>query len=160
MRRMLLISLVLSAFISGSALAQSFSSVEERMTEAEFKAAGLDKLSPEELARLNAFIAAETGKVASSLPAATPAVDNRGFYERTGPGGAIVSSISGEFRGWDGKGDRFTLDNGQVWEVTDSSTRLSVKLDNPQVTVEPGVLGAWYLKVQGYNTRAPVKRIK
>lgn len=160
MRRMLLISLVLSAFIGGSALAQSFSSLEERMTEAEFKAAGLDKLSPEELARLNAFIAEETGKVASTLPAATPMVDNRGFYERSGPDGAIITTISGEFRGWDGRGDRFTLDNGQVWEVTDSSTRLSVKLDNPEVTIEPGVLGAWYLKVQGYNTRARVKRIK
>lgn len=160
MRRMLLISLVLSAFIGGSALAQSFSSLEERMTHAEFKAAGLDKLTPEELARLNAFIAEETTKAASTLPAETPMADNRGFYERTGPQGAIITSITGEFRGWDGKGDRFTLDNGQVWEVTDSSTRLSVKLTNPEVTIEPGVLGAWYLKVAGYNTRAPVRRIK
>ncbi|WP_374604875.1 hypothetical protein [Arenimonas sp.] len=157
---MLLISLVLSAFIGGSALAQSFSSLEERMTEAEFKAAGLDKLSPEELARLNAFIAEETGKVASTLPEATPMADNRGFYQSQGPQGEIITSISGEFRGWDGMGDRFTLDNGQVWEVTDSSTRLKVKLTNPEVTIEPGVLGAWYLKVQGYNTRARVKRIK
>src|SRR5690606_16581762 len=102
MRRMLVLSLVLSAFVAGSALAQSFSSVEERMTEAECKAAGLDKLSPEELAQLNAFIAAETGKVASSLPAATPAVDNRGFPQQTGPEGTIYTSISGEFRGWDG----------------------------------------------------------
>ena len=88
MRRMLLVSLVLSAAMAGSALAQNFSSVEERMTEAEFKAAGLDKLSPEELAALNAFIAAETGKVASTLPAATPVADNRGFNNRTGPDGA------------------------------------------------------------------------
>lgn len=159
MRRMLLVSLVLSAAMAGSALAQSFSSVEERMTEAEFKAAGLDKLSPEELAALNAFIAAETGKVASTLPAATPAVDNRGFNNRTGPDGAIYSSISGEFRGWS-QGSRFTLDNGQVWQVADSTARLRVKMEDPKITIEPGALGAWYMKVDGYNARAAVKRIK
>lgn len=159
MRRMLLVSLVLSAVMAGSALAQSFSSVEERMTEAEFKAAGLDKLTPEELARLNAFIAAETGKVASTLPAATPAVDNRGFHTQTGPDGAIFSSISGEFRGWD-KGTRVKLDNGQVWEVTDSTARLRVRLTDPKVSIEPGAFGAWFLKVEGYNSRAGVKRIK
>lgn len=159
MRRMLLVSLVLSAAMAGSVLAQSFSSVEERMTEAEFKAAGLDKLSPEELAALNAFIAAETGKVASTLPAATPVADNRGFNNRTGPDGSIYSSISGEFRGWS-QGSRFTLDNGQVWQVADSTARLRVKMEDPKVIIEPGALGAWYMKVEGYNARAAVKRIK
>ena len=48
MRKLLLLSFALAALFSGSVLAQSFSSLEERMTEAEFKAAGLDKLSPEE----------------------------------------------------------------------------------------------------------------
>lgn len=160
MRRMLVLSFALAALFGGTVLAQSFSSLEERMTEAEFKAAGLDKLSPEELAALNAFIAKETGEIASALPAATPAVDNRGFYERTGPEGAIYSSISGEFRGWDGAGDRLKLDNGQVWEVTDSTARLKVLVNNPRVIVEPGALGSWYLKIEGYNSRARVKRIK
>ena len=159
MRRMLLVSLVLSAALAGSALAQSFSSVEERMTEAEFKAAGLDKLSPEELAALNAFIAAETGKVASTLPAATPVADNRGFSRPSGPDGAISSSISGEFRGWS-QGSRFTLDNGQVWQVADSTARLRVKIEDPKVIIEPGALGAWFMKVEGYNARAAVKRLK
>ena len=160
MRRMLLLSFALSALLAGAASAQQFSSLEERMTEDEFKAAGLDKLSPEELARLNAFIAGETAEVAATLPAATPMADNRGFYQRTGPQGEIITSITGEFRGWSGAGTRFVLDNGQVWETTDSSTRLSVKLTNPEVTIEPGILDSWYLRVAGYNTRAKVKRIK
>ena len=50
MRKMLVLSFALAALFSGSVLAQSFSSLEERMTEAEFKAAGLDKLSPEDQA--------------------------------------------------------------------------------------------------------------
>ena len=162
MRRMLALSAALSALLfAGSALAQSFSSLEERMTEAEFKAAGLDKLSPEELARLNAFIAAETGKVASSVPAATPmAEDLRGFNQRSGPDGAILTSITGEFRGWSKAGTRLKLDNGQVWDITDSTSRLRINVVNPDIVIEPGVLGAWYLRVEGYNTRARVKRIK
>lgn len=157
---MLVLSFALAALFSGSVLAQSFSSLEERMTEAEFKAAGLDKLSPEELSRLNAFIAGETGKAASALPAATPAQDLRGFEQRTGADGTIYTSITGEFRGWSKSGERFRLDNGQVWQITDSTSRLKVMLTNPDIVIEPGALGAWYMKVVGYNTRARVKRIK
>ncbi|WP_043802268.1 hypothetical protein [Arenimonas malthae] len=160
MRKMLLLSFALAALFSGSVLAQSFSSLEERMTEAEFKAAGLDKLSPEELARLNAFIAGETGKAASALPAATPAQDLRGFDQRTGADGSIYTSITGEFKGWNKQGQRFRFDNGQIWQITDSTSRLKVSLVNPEIIIEPGALGAWYMKVVGYNTRARVKRIK
>ena len=160
MRRMLVLSFALAALFGGTVLAQSFSSLEERMTEAEFKAAGLDKLSPEELAALNAFIAKETGEIAAALPAATPAVDNRGFYQATGPDGAIYTSISGEFRGWEGAGTRLKLDNGQVWQITDSTARLKVQVTDPRVIIEPGAFGSWYLKIEGYNTRARVKRIK
>ena len=160
MRRMLLLSFALSALLAGAASAQQFSSLEERMTEAEFKAAGLDKLTPEELARLNAFIAGETAEIASALPAATPATDLRGFPQRTGEAGEIYSSISGEFRGWSGAGTRLKLDNGQVWEVTDSTARLKVLMNDPQVIIEPGAFGSWYLRVEGYNSRARVKRIK
>ncbi|MBW8367564.1 MAG: hypothetical protein K0M70_06870, partial [Arenimonas sp.] len=92
--------------------------------------------------------------------AATPAADTRGFESRTRDDGAVVSSIKGPFKGWDGQGDRITLVNGQVWEVTDSSARLKVSLQDPTVIVEPGILNSWYLKVEGYNTRARVKRIK
>lgn len=157
MRRFLITSLVLFSLLGGHALAQQFSTLEERMTEAEFKAAGLDKLSPEELAQLNAWLA---GKV-SSATATAQAGDRRGFpASTTTEGGTIVTTFTGEFRGWDGKGSRIKLDNGQVWEVTDSTSKLKVKLDNPTVFIEPGVLGAWYLRIDGYNTRARVKRIK
>ena len=154
MRRLMIVALVLFSLAAGAASAQQFSTLEERMTYAEFKAAGLEKLTPEELAALNSWLA---GK---STVAATPAQDTRGFEGRTSTAGAVVSSIPGTFKGWKGKGDRFTLANGQVWEVTDSGTRLSVTLENPTVTVEQGALSAWYLRVDGYNARARVKRIK
>ena len=158
MRKMLLLSFALAALFSGSVLAQSFSSLEERMTEAEFKAAGLDKLSPEELAALNAFIAAETGKVASTLPAATPAVDNRGFNKPTGPDGAIYSSISGEFRGWS-NGTVFALANGESWRVTEGSYSAR-PVSNPGVTIRPGMISGWYMEVDGHPVKAKVRRLK
>ena len=152
------------------ALHCSVMATTEEMTERERKAAEVlrdlralppgHKLTPEELARLNAFIAGETAEIASALPAATPATDLRGFPQRTGEAGEIYSSISGEFRGWSGAGTRLKLDNGQVWEVTDSTARLKVLMNDPQVIIEPGAFGSWYLRVEGYNSRARVKRIK
>jgi hypothetical protein len=155
MRRVLVCLLLLSSLACGSALAQQFSSLEERMTEAEFKAAGLDKLSPAELDALNGWIASRSGGGA----VAAAGVDTRGLQPER-DGSIIVSSVTGEFRGWDGRGERITLDNGQVWEVVDSSSRLKIKVDNPVVTVQPGILDSWEIKVEGYNTRAKVRRIK
>lgn len=161
MRRLLITTLVLFALLGGSAFAQQFSTLEERMSEAEFKAAGLDKLSPDELAALNDWLA---GKVASSGAAAVapaPALeDRRGFEGRSAVEGDIVSRISGEFRGWEGMGTRIELDNGQIWEVTDSATRLKVRVQDPQVLIQSGALNSWHLRIEGYNTRAKVKRIK
>lgn len=156
MRRLMIVALVLFSLAAGAASAQQFSTLEERMTYAEFKAAGLEKLTPEELAALNSWLA---GK-ASGTVAATPAQDTRGFEGRASTAGAVVSTIAGPFRGWKGKGDRFTLANGQVWEVTDSGTRLSVSVENPTITIERGMFDAWYLRVDGYNARARVKRVK
>ncbi len=154
MRRMILPLALLASLAAGTVLAQSFSTVEERMTAAEFKAAGLDKLSEQELAALNAWMAKELGKAAPA-----PAADTRGLVMRDS-GGPIVSTIPGEFRGWGGKGQRFTLANGQVWEVVDVASRLVVTLENPTVSISPGALGAWYMKVEGYNARVGVRRIK
>jgi hypothetical protein len=144
--------------LSPLALAQTFSSLEERMSEAEFRAAGLHKLSPEELQRLNDYLRGSA--LAAPAPAAPAELDRRGLQTSYGTGDAIVARIPGEFRGWAGAGTRIELDNGQVWEVTDSATRLSVNLQNPGVRIAPGFMGAWFLQVDGYNTRARVKRIR
>jgi hypothetical protein len=34
-----------------------------------------------------------------------------------------------------------------------------VNRTDPQVTVSPGVMGAWFLRIDGYNTRAKVRRV-
>jgi hypothetical protein len=159
MRRIFSTALVLFALASSAASAQEFSTLEERMSAKEFKAAGLDKLSPEELAALNAWLSKKVSTT-GAVPAATPVADDRGFLTSTDDEGAIHSSIDGEFRGWSGRGDRITLSNGQVWEVVDSTSRLKIRVDNPEVTIEPGAFNSWSLRVSGYNTRAKVRRIK
>ncbi|MCX7032622.1 MAG: hypothetical protein NT046_01410 [Arenimonas sp.] len=156
MRRLILVALVVFTLVGGNAIAQSFSTLEERMTYAEFKAAGLEKLTPEELAALNAWLA---GKTASTV-AAKPAQDMRGFEGRGGDSSDLVSTIPGPFRGWKGAGDRFTLANGQVWEVTSGTSRFSVSMQDPKITIEKGLLNSWFLRVEGYNARAGVRRIK
>lgn len=136
--------------------------IEQEMTPEEFRAAGLDRLSPEQLASLNAWLGrtldVETAKAAETARAEVKEA-SRGFlsFGSTEP---IVARIQGEFRGF-GKGRRYTLDNGHVWEQVDDARLAGARLDSPTVTIAPAVIGnVWYLSVEGYNTRAKVQRIE
>jgi hypothetical protein len=136
--------------------------IEQDMSPEEFRAAGLDKLSPEELARLNTWLGRKIDTAATE--AAAQAKDkveqeNRGFFH-FGSSEPIVARIQGEFRGF-GLGRTYTLDNGQVWRQTDNASLVGARLDSPEVRINPSMIGsAWYLSVKGYNTRAKVERVK
>ena len=152
------------AFATPLVFAQQFSSVEERMSSADFKAAGLQKLTPEELARLNAFIKSEVEKrtvqareeVVREQDVA--AAERMGFKDYEGDREQITSTISGDFKGWS-TGTTLTLENGQVWRVVESD-EFVVRLKNPVVHITPGLLGNWNLHIEGYGTAAKVERIK
>ncbi len=163
MRRSPLVLLLALALVSGAAFAQTYSTVEERMTGAEFKAAGLDKLSPEELAALNAWLQKQSGRVLAAdsgyAPMAQPVEDRNGFDDAVARR-EIHSRLVGDFSGWDGHG-RFVLENGQEWQQVDESVLAGIKtLSNPQVTIKPGLISGWKLQVQGYNSTAKVERVK
>lgn len=151
------------------ALAQQAPPIQQAMSQDEFKAAGLDKLSAEELARLNAWLDRRMEQeTTAAVAAATEQAreegrqevveKNRGFFH-FGSDEPIVAAIDGEFNGF-GKGKRYRLDNGQVWEQTDSSTLTGVRRTNPGVRIRPGIMGVWYLRIDGYNTQAKVQRIE
>lgn len=151
------------------AAAQQAPPLEQAMSNSEFKAAGLDKLSAEELARLNAWLDRRVEQQASAAVAAAveqareegrkEVVDqNRGFFH-FGSKEPIEASIVGEFAGF-GSGRRYTLDNGQVWEQTDSTTLSGVRRTNPNVRIRPGMVGVWWMRIDGYNTQAKVQRIE
>ena len=143
-----------------AALAQQ--PIEREMTPQEFKAAGLDKLSAEELAKLNQWLGRKIDTVVTEATAQAKdkvEEENRGFFH-FGSNEPIVARMTGQFRGF-AKGREFTLDNNQVWRQTDGASLVGVKLDNPEVRITPSIAGnAWYLAVKGYNTRAKVERVK
>jgi hypothetical protein len=165
--RTLVVSLaVCFALAAPLAFAQQFSSVEERMSSADFKAAGLDKLTPEELARLNTFIRSEVGKRTAEAHEEgireqdKTEASRMGFKDYRGDTGEIESRIPGSFTGWE-DGSTFTLENGQVWRVIDARTGLEgIRMTNPVVHIRPGFMDSWILSVEGYNKTAKVERVQ
>ena len=157
--------------LSAPALAQRVvqGDLQQQMSPAEFKAAGLDKLNAAELATLNRWL---QGKVEAATTEAVAAVreeareegrqevivKNRGFFD-FGSNEPISGVLQGEFRGF-GKGRIYVLDNGQQWEQTDTTSVSGVRKQSPKVSISPGVMGVWYLKVEGVNTQPKVRRTK
>jgi hypothetical protein len=140
--------------------------LRQRMSAADFRAAGLDKLSPEELARLDAWmnqtLGVETKKAADQASALTQnriEQETRGFFS-FGSSEPIVSTLTGRFNGF-ARNRLYTLANGQQWRQIDDASLVGVRLDSPEVRINPSIIGnAWYLAVKGYNTRAKVIREK
>lgn len=156
--------IVLTALMAATSLAhaQALPPIEQQMNADEFKATGLDRLSPEQLARLNQWLGrtvqAEASK-AAEVAKQEVVEKNRGFHN-FGSDQPIKALLSGEFRGF-GRGHQYTLDNGQVWQQVDDAKLAGVRMQNPTVQITPSLIGnAWYLAVGKYNTRAQVKRIK
>lgn len=139
--------------------------LQTQMTTEEFKAAGLEKLSAQELAALNAWLQGKVQQAATSAIEQAREegrqeviVKNRGFFD-FGSNEPITSTLAGEFAGF-GKGRQYTLENGQVWDQTDDARVSGVRKQSPKVKITPGLMGVWYLQVEGVNTRAKVRRSK
>lgn len=71
---------------------------------------------------------------------------------------AIESRITGKVDGWEAN-TRFTLENGQVWQVSDDSRSFGVA-NNPRVKVSRGTFGTFFLEIEGINAAPRVKRIR
>ncbi len=140
--------------------------LQQEMTPAEFKAAGLDKLTTAELAALNNWLQGKVEQVATTAveeareQGRQEAIrQNRGFWGDGGSSEPITARLEGDFTGF-GKGRIYTLDNGQQWEQTDASTLTGLRGTALPVRITPGLMGVWYMQVEGRNTRAKVRRIK
>lgn len=134
---------------------QSFSSLEERMSSAEFKAAGLDKLSPEELKTLDEWLRTHgTGSTQMVTPGGKPV-----FYPSESARKEEQSHLVGHFAGWSGS-SVFTLDNGQVWKQAESGSYACPERDHPGVTVKPMLLGSWLMYFEGCNQSVRVERVR
>ncbi len=160
-RRLRLLVLVSTLALAPFAWAQDATRIEQQMTAEQFRSAGLDQLSSEQLANLNAWLNrtldTETTK-AARMAEDKVQQENRGFLS-AGSNEPVTGRLQGTFSGFS-KGQSYTLDNGQIWRQTDSASLFGARLDSPQVRITQGLLGTWYLQIEGYNTRAKVQRVK
>ena len=153
--RHLILSMLLALPLCSLSLhAQQANGLQQRMSDAEFKAAGLDKLSSQELANLDSWLSTH-GKVTTKL------VDTNGkpvFYADKSERVKFNAHIVGHFSGWHGQ-DEFTLDNGQVWKQVSSDAPSCMNADHPLVKLKPSLMGSWLMYVDGCNGDAHVERV-
>ncbi|HET7921806.1 MAG TPA: hypothetical protein VFM15_03540 [Gammaproteobacteria bacterium] len=139
------------------------------MSVTQFHEAGLDKLSPQELSVLNAWLNQQLthNKAASGVvpPAATsataPAAAVTGFGEEQLPEkGAeqIESRIDGVLRGWTGN-TLFRLENGQVWKQAGPGYETDMRLDHPRVIIKKLAFG-YLLTLPGHRDSVFVRRVQ
>ncbi len=138
------------------------------MSGKEFTAAGLDRLTPAELEALNNWIRRHSvatlsqPKGGSYVASANDGADDRGFQHKKDSKkdrSPITSRIKGDFTGWDGH-TVFKLENGMIWEQVDQDKFYIREVQNPEVTIKPGMFGTWRLSVDGHNSNCRVKRIQ
>lgn len=154
MRIRIVLTLVLGLLSALPAFAQQqFSSLEERMSSADFKAAGLDKLSPDELRYLDNWLA--THQQVKTVSASGQPV----FYPEDSKRESFQTHLVGSFSGWSGS-NVFNLNNGQVWKQAESGAYSCPTVENPSVTIKPMILGSWLMYVQGCNEGVRVERVK
>ena len=163
--------LVLSG-VPGLSLAEQ--GLRDKMTAEEFRAAGLDKLTAEELDYLSRWLTGRTPAAAPAVPAA-PSVSTAPSEPSASPEARfgreqierepepdvpdqITAHLLGEFRGWNGN-TIFRLDNGQVWQQRVGGKYRSKKRVDPAVIVEKGRFG-YYLRLADGGRSVGVRRLK
>jgi hypothetical protein len=129
-------------------------SLQDQMSAEQFSAAGLNKLSPAELAALEAWLNGFSAEVATATEAQLK--DQLGVRLPELLPDRIESRIVGDFRGWDGK-TVFVLENGQVWRQRQPGSVYHVA-KNPKVVIQRGPVCS-RLSVGGMGTRVGVSRI-
>jgi thioesterase domain-containing protein len=135
--------------------AQQADDLQQRMSSAEFKAAGLDKLSPQELQNLDNWLnghAVVTTKVVNS--SGKPV-----FYSGDQKRHTIDTHIVGHFDGWN-KNLELTMANGQQWQVIDPEPHSCRPSENTEVKIKPSLMGSWLMYVPSCYENAHVKRLR
>lgn len=120
-------------------------SLRDLMTPEQFRAAGLKKLSPDELASLERFL---KGYRDETVQTVTQTVTKQA-EERVAPSGKrnqaadrsyIESRIKGDFDGLKGR-TRIVLENGSIWQQSDSQLKLTAHLSSPEVILVRNIFG-------------------
>ncbi len=176
---MMIHRLTLALALACGAAARADDSFSKGLSPGDFEAAGLAKLTPAELARLDALVRGqqtgavrkateETAKVVSaSVREQVQAEDRRSAQKQASPGviermkvllkpgteieyTTLDSMLVLPFDGWR-KGTLLTLANGQRWVVTDSDHYWVIGEERKprHVRIVPGALGGFFMDIEG-----------
>lgn len=169
MRRLLALGILLGA--GTAVLSADDGNFSQQLAPADFSAAGLSKLSPAELAKLDQLVRehgsaaearasqAEADATAARAAQAAEKKKEEGFLAKTRalllPGAQIEfqpleSRIVGTVYGWD-VGTVFTLENGQRWQVENNANSYSGdEVVNPKVTISPAPMSGFKMEIDGF----------
>jgi hypothetical protein len=114
--------------------------IQQAMSPEEFKAAGLEKLSPAELGKLNAWLQGYREKV---VKVAEKKADERVAREKTN---LIVSRIDGIWNGI-APGMIIRLEDGSKWKLANRGEHYGGQADHPAVAVWKAGLFGWKMRV-------------
>ncbi|MGB9475723.1 MAG: hypothetical protein WCE87_11715 [Candidatus Udaeobacter sp.] len=131
-----------SAAPAYAAREEASGSIQEAMTPAEFKAAGLNKLSSEELQKLNAWLQGYREVAEKAAAKKATAVASRTKLD------LLVSRVDGSFDGLTGR-TIIRLEDGTVWKQANADDRFRPKVtDHPAAVVIHGIFG-YKMQVEG-----------
>src|SRR3954468_2480311 len=138
---------VLLAYVGAATAAQPevSGSVKEMMSAEEFKAAGLNKLSADELQKLDAWLQGYrqvTEQTAEKKATTKAAAESHAKLD------LLVSRVDGTFNGLTGR-TVIRLEDGTVWKQGNADDRFRPKVtDHPAAVVIHGVFG-YKMQVEG-----------
>lgn len=135
----------------------------DRLSEEERKAMGLDRLSPEQVAALNALVQRDRqqgvaqvreqakaelreevkAQVKAEVRQQAKAEARTELQQAREAETRVLSRIAGKYSGWDGA-TQFKLENGQVWRQAEPGVFYTKPVENAAVLIEK-VYGGWRL---------------
>src|SRR5262245_22271831 len=116
--------------------------IQQIMTPDEFKAAGLNKLSPDELAKLNAWLQGYRQVTEQAAEKKATARASRTKLD------VLVSRVDGTFNGLTGR-TIIRLEDGTVWKQDNPDDRFRQKNpDHPAAAVVHGIFG-YQMQIEG-----------
>jgi len=129
----------------GGAREEISGSIQQMMTPEEFRAAGLNKLSPDELQKLDAWLQGYrqvTEQTAEKKATTKAAAESHAKMD------LLVSRVDGTFNGLNGR-TVIHLEDGTVWRQANADDRYRPKVtDHPAAAVIHGVFG-YKMRIEG-----------
>jgi hypothetical protein len=170
----LYIAALLVSAVLGSAQ-QTFPGLKSVLTVAEWQRAGLDRLSPDQLGVIDAALirhqSRTTAQVKAALVTAPPAApaaavaaveQKSNQAQRFGMPGyeeddwRTAPPLRAKVTKWEG-GNRFRLDNGQIWE---GFNPITYDLVGKDIEIQARPHGQYNLVVEGVNTTERIMRLR